>query len=113
VIGQDDIEAFREGVVVQLAKLTSWGPISVANLPIEGHASAGKIRESLSLHVSIDLGPTPKPDDLTEMVRRSQGRDTEWRHQKRSEFPGPTKIARKNAYRSYVRGSYPDLVKGM
>ena len=89
MIGQDDIEAFGEGVVVQLAKLTSWGPtISVANLPIEGHASAGKIRESLSLHVSIDLGPTPKPDDLTEMVRRRQGRDTEWRHQKRSEFPG-------------------------
>jgi hypothetical protein len=113
VIGQDDIEAFSDGVVVQLGKLTDWCNTRFADLQIEGRASAGQIRASISSTVSEDLGPTLKTDDLTEMVRRIQERDTEWRHKNRSEFPGPTRGARESQYKSYVRGSYRDLVKGM
>ena len=59
----------------------------------------------------MDWCATPKNDDLTEMVRRVQERQQGWRQKKRSEFPGPTNGARCNAYKSYVRGSYRDLVK--
>jgi hypothetical protein len=111
VICQDDIEAFADGVVVQLGKPTNWTPRIFADLEIEGHASAIRIRTSISSTVSDHLGPTPKNSDLTEMVRRIQERDTEWRHKKRSEFPGPTRAARKSQYRSYVRDSYRALVK--
>jgi len=111
VIGQDGIEAFGEAVVVQLGKLTDWYPKRFADLQIEGHASAGQIRESISSTVSEDLGPTPPNQDLTKMVRRIQERDTEWRHKNTSEFPGPTKGARYSQYRSYVGDSYRALVK--
>ena len=93
------------------ARLTNWTPQTFAHLEIEGHASAIRIRASISSTVSEDLGPTPKNDDLTEMVRRIEMRDTEWRHKKRSEFPGPTRSARGSQYKSYVRDSYRALVK--
>jgi hypothetical protein len=69
VIGQDDIEAFGDSVVVQLDKLTSWRHKSFTALQIEGHASAGKIRESISSHVSEDLGPAR----LLRTLRRLRG----------------------------------------
>jgi len=111
VIGQDGIEAFGDELVVQLGKLTNWTPETFADLEIEGHASALRIRASISSTVSEDLGPTPKNTDLPEMVRRIQARDTEWRHKKRPEFPGPTKSARNAQYKSYVRDGYRALVK--
>ena len=111
VIGQDGIEAFGDELEVQLGKLTNWTPETFADLEIEGHASALRIRASISSTVSEDLGPTPKNTDLPEMVRRIQARDTEWRHKKRPEFPGPTKSARNAQYKSYVRDGYRALVK--
>ena len=77
---------------------------------LTGHTSARQIRASMSSIVSEDLGPTPKNDDFTEMVSRIQERDTERRHNNKSEFPGPTAIARSIAYKKYVRDNYQALV---
>ncbi len=110
VIGQDGIEVFGAELVVQLDKLTSWHAEIFDNLEIEGHASALRVRESISSAVSEDLGPTPKGTDLIEMVRRIQARDKEWRHKTRPEFPGLTKSARDAQYKSYVRDGYRALV---
>ena len=76
VIGKDGLEAFGHALVVQLDKLTSWAPQLFGALEIEGHASAIRIRASISSTVSEDLGPTPPNQDLTKMVRRIQERDT-------------------------------------
>jgi hypothetical protein len=111
VIGQDGIEVFGAGVVVQLQKLTSWKPDLFAECEIEGHASARQVRESISSTVSDELGQTPKPSDLIEMVRRIQAHDTKWSHMPRSEFPGLTKSAREAQYKSYVRDGYRALVR--
>ncbi len=109
VIGQDGIKVFGAEVVVQLEKLTNWHPGIFAKLEIEGHASALRVRESISSAVSKDLGPTPKVKDLIEMVRRIQARDTKWSHKTRSEFPGLTKSARESQYKSYVKVGYRAL----
>jgi hypothetical protein len=69
VIGKDGLEAFGHALVVQLDKLTSWRHKSFTALQIEGHASAGKIRESISSHVSEDLGPAR----LLRTLRRLRG----------------------------------------
>jgi hypothetical protein len=117
VIGQDGIKVFGAELVVQLEKLTSWIPGIFDNLEIEGHASALRVRESISSALSDDLGPTPKESDLSEMVRRIQAsqsdkaRGKEWRHKKRAEFPGPSKSMRETQYKSYVRDGYRALVK--
>jgi hypothetical protein len=98
-------------LVVQLGKLTNWTPKFFGAFEIEGHASAMRIRELISSSVSEELGPTPENRDLPEMVRRIQARDAQWRHKKRSEFPGLTASARHNQYTSYVKDSYWALVK--
>ncbi len=91
MIGQDGIEAFGAELVDQLGKLTSWNPVRFAHLETEGHGSALLVRESISLAVSDDLGPTSSREDLVETVRRIQAsqsekaRGKEWRHKKRAE----------------------------
>jgi hypothetical protein len=109
VIGQDGIKVFGAELVVQLEKLTSWTPDIFAKLEIEGHASALRVRESISSAVSEDLGPTPKGTDMVEMVCRIQAHDKEWSHKTRPEFPGLTKSAREAQYKSYVRDGYRAL----
>jgi hypothetical protein len=109
VIGQDGIKVFGAELVVQLEKLTSWKPEIFAKLEIEGHASARRVRESISSAVSDELGRTPKASDLIEMVRRIQAHDTKWSHMTRGEFPGLTKSARDVQYKSYVRDGYRAL----
>ena len=109
VIGQDGIKVFGAELVVQLEKLTSWKPEIFAKLEIEGHASARRVRESISSAVSDELGRTPKATDMIEMVRRIQAHDTKWSHMTRREFPGLTKPAREAQYKSYVRDGYRAL----